>query len=554
MSDGLNIDDLQPRELLSLLNLNAPVSRGVILQRTAEMTAAAAGDPQTVKMINATGDKLAEIAAGMGSMTLVLDEEGGLNVPLYDATSAVQDDPVLQAPPTYPQEIIEGYLNPVRRRILTTCVGIRSTDFMQPPDPTIEEQRVGWGLKPGSPKVIISDGIECEQVSNTEELCALNKRRQACAVGDKTCTKNAQPIIKTPANFSFPLPAKFDNVISVTLKSLTFPLSVYNIGPTDDCCEEYSEEVIEPEIIGVTAPDGTTVDVVLERPCSNNNTFLARSDSDSGSWKLLTIPPGTYTLSQIVTAMNTVLHNESIQLLIYYHEQTGLISVKHTGDSSIDITIYPQCIAFPAVVRKAFRPGCATSEIVCDDTCPDLSQRPDLSQCPTSPLIGKGALLEVPHLILVKSGGLGPILGYGDAIFAELKPAALCVGPLEGCYEEVIMDKGLQTVVCPPSLKLYFVLNDYQGSNFPTFIGKVGDSTTSTNVLSEFILPPGDPGGEITLGENRPIGFPYATRNYFGPVTLKRLTVSITDREGNVVDTHGRPFEFVLELERIYNM
>ena len=58
MSDGLNIDDLQPRELLSLLNLNAPVSRGVILQRTAEMTAAAAGDPQTVKMIAAAGDKL----------------------------------------------------------------------------------------------------------------------------------------------------------------------------------------------------------------------------------------------------------------------------------------------------------------------------------------------------------------------------------------------------------------------------------------------------------------------------------------------------------------
>ena len=89
MSDGLNIDDLQPQELLSLLNLNAPVSRGVILQRTAEMTAAAAGDPQTVNMITAAGDKLAAIAASMGSMTLVLDEEGGTDVPLYDATSAV---------------------------------------------------------------------------------------------------------------------------------------------------------------------------------------------------------------------------------------------------------------------------------------------------------------------------------------------------------------------------------------------------------------------------------------------------------------------------------
>ena len=540
MSDGLNIDDLQPRELLSLLNLNAPVSRGVILQRTAEMTAAAAGDPQTVKMITAAGDKLAEIAAGMGSMTLVLDEEGGLNVPLYNATSAVQDDPVLQAPPTYPQEIIEGYLNPVRRRILTTCIGIKSAEYIATSEPTIEEQRVGWGVGPNPLAPVLSDGIECEHVSNTEELCALNKRRQACAVGNPTSAV-VQPVVKTPAEFSFFLPAKFDNVVSMTLKSLTFPTSVYNIGPTEECCNVYSDEATTPNQVQARAPDGSTVQVIIEQPCSNNNSFLVKTDP--GNWQLVTIPPGTYTIRQIVAAMNDALKAVGASIAIRVNEETGIVTAISTIDSDGDSIILVRCIAFPAVVRKSFRPNCTLSEVVCDEPCKDQSL------CPSSPLLGKGVLPEVPDLILVKSGGLGPILGYGDTIFAELNSPAISIGP-----PEVIMDKSIQTVVCPPSLKLYFVLNDYQRSNFPTFIGKVGDSTTSTNILSEFIVPPGNAAGEITLGDNQLIGFPYSNRTYFGPVTLKRLTVSITDSAGNVVDTHGRPFEFVLELERIYNM
>jgi len=536
MSDGLNIGDLQPRELLSLLNLNAPVSRGVILQRTAEMTAAAAGDQQTVNMINTAGDKLAEIAASMGSMTLVLDEEGGIDIPLYNATSAVQDDPVLQTQPTYPQEIIEGYLNPVRRRILTTCVGINSIDFISTSNPTIEEQRVGWGVRPKSPDGGISDRTDCEQVSTTEELCALNKRRQACSVGNGT-SKIIQPVVNTPAEFSFSLPARFDNVLSITLKSLTFPLSVYNIGSTEECCKDETR---------VIAPDGSEVNVILEQGCSNNSSFLVKDYTSD--WKLVSIPPGTYTMMQIIIAMNTAINNTGVGIVISYNEQTGIVSAAITTANDCDDFIMPRCLAFPAVVKKSFRPDCTTSEIVCDDTCVDQLA------CPSSPIIGKGVLPEVPTLVLVAAGGLAPILGYANPIFAELNSAAISVGPSEACFEEIIHDKTLQTTVCPPTLKLYFVLNDYQGSNFPTFIGKVGDSTTSTNVLSEFIVPPGDAAGEITLGTNRPIGFPYATRTYFGPVTLKRLTVSITDRAGNVVDTHGRPFEFVLELERLYNM
>lgn len=546
MSDGLNIDDLQPQELLSLLNLNAPVSRGVILQRTAEMTAAAAGDPQTVNMITAAGDKLAAIAASMGSMTLVLDEEGGTDVPLYNATSAVQDDPVLQAPPTYPQEIIEGSLNPVRRRILTTHVGVNSAEYVVTSEPTIEEQRVGWGVGPEPLDPILSDGTGCKQVSNTEELCALNKLKQACAAGNPTTTV-AQPVVKTPAEFSFSLQAKFDNVVSVTLKSLTFPTSVYNIGPTEECCDT---EPITPSQVTARAPDGSMVLVIVEQPCSNNNSFLVKAmgGSDLNTWQLVTIPPGTYTIKQIVVAMNETLKKHDASIAISYNESTGIVTATSTIDGDCDDIILARYIAFPAVVRKSFRPNCTLSERVCGDPCDDPSL------CPSSPLLSKGVLLEVEDLILVSAGGLAPILGYGNAIFAELKHPAISIGPPEGCYEEVIMDKSLQTVVCPPSLKLYFVLNDYQRSNFPTFIGKVGDSTTSTNILSEFIVPLGDAAGEITLGENQPIGFPYSTRTYFGPITLKRLTVSITDRAGNVVDTHGRPFEFVLELERIYNM
>ena len=234
----LSVGDLQPLELLGLLNLTAPVSRGVILQRSAELAQATYNDPETTALITAAGDRLAEMASTMGGMMLVLDEAGAMEVPLYNATSAVQDDPSLQAKPTYPQEVVEGFLNPVRRRVLTTSIGIDTADLMPSRRATAEEQRVGWGTGPNgtTPAPTVEEFQQLGQ-NPTTALCSYNKQLQACSVAPDAplCPLDPpQSGSSTPADYRFMFPDKFDNVISVALSSLTFPTSVYNIKGRDE--------------------------------------------------------------------------------------------------------------------------------------------------------------------------------------------------------------------------------------------------------------------------------------------------------------------------------
>jgi hypothetical protein len=75
-----------------------------------------------------------------------------------------------------------------------------------------------------------------------------------------------------------------------------------------------------------------------------------------------------------------------------------------------------------------------------------------------------------------------------------------------------------------------------------------------SNILAEFQLPLGDATKRITVGNHMPVGFPYNQRMYFGPVTMSKMHVTVIDRDGNIVDTRGSPFKFVLALERIYNI
>ena len=41
-------------------------------------------------------------------------------------------------------------------------------------------------------------------------------------------------------------------------------------------------------------------------------------------------------------------------------------------------------------------------------------------------------------------------------------------------------------------------------------------------------------------------------RNYFGPVTLERLSIKLIDDKGNLVNLHGHNWSFSLEIEQLY--
>ena len=326
----LLVDDLQPLELLGLLNLNAPVSRGVILQRSAELAEATYNDPQTTALITAAGDRLAEMAATMGGMMLVLDEAGAMQVPLYNTTSAVQDDPSLQANPTFPQEVVEGYLNPVRRRVLNTSIGVDTADLMPSRRATAEEQRVGWGTGPNgtTPAPTVEEFQQLGQ-NPTAALCSFNKQLQACSVapGAPPCPEEKPDGggVSTPADYRFMFPDRFENVISVTLSSLTFPTSVYNIkGRDNECCES-----CECDRIQAVTPDGQPVTVMAcNRCCADNTMFI---DCDGGEPQLVEVVPGSYTIESLIPALNLLVAGMNLEFGV--DNATGMVTI-----ASIDPT------------------------------------------------------------------------------------------------------------------------------------------------------------------------------------------------------------------------
>lgn len=533
----LSVDDLQPLELLGLLNLNAPVSRGVILQRSAELAEATYNDPQTTALITAAGDRLAEMAATMGGMMLVLDEAGAMQVPLYNTTSAVQDDPSLQAKPTFPQEVVEGFLNPVRRRVLTTSIGVDTTDLMQSRRATAEEQRVGWGTHPNgiNPAQTVEEFQQLGQ-NPTSALCSYNKQLQACSVApDAPLCPDDEPdrIISTPADYKFMFPDKFDNVISITLSSLTFPTSVYNIkGRDNECCEN-----CECDQIDAVTPDGSAICVMAcNKCCSDNAIFIT---CGSANPELFSLAPGSYTIQSLLVALNALLLGVPIELTV--DEATGMVVVTGT-DPATTVTVF-----FPAVLEPSFKPDCDATETACVDPCTPSND------CTPSRYLKKGVMNKGENSVVVGTGGLGPLLGFGHYTFAITAPPVIVAGPAcpTGCSAGLLY----QTVhlVADP-VPLYFILEDFVGNSYPVFIGSNNDSVMPSNILAEFQLPVGDATKRITVGNHMPVGFPYNQRMYFGPVTMSKMHVTVIDRDGNIVDTRGSPFQFVLALERIYNI
>lgn len=141
-----SVEALQPRDLLDLLDLSAPVTRGTILQRAAELAAANVGDAAAERAVRRAGERLAAMAAQTATGTLLLDGEGAAKVPLMDQATAVQDFAATPTVATYPQEVVEGMLNPVRRRVMTTCISIDCTPMATVLPPTPLQLAQGYGV------------------------------------------------------------------------------------------------------------------------------------------------------------------------------------------------------------------------------------------------------------------------------------------------------------------------------------------------------------------------------------------------------------------------
>lgn len=580
--DTTLVDSLTPREMLEILNLNAPVSRGVILQRTSEIAFAKGDDQAGAALVTEVGDRLSGIAANMGGMMLVLDEAGGIEVPLMTATSAVQENPTLQAQPTYPQEVLEGSINPIRRRVLKTTVGISTGDLF-PQLTTAQGQQAGWGVVGQPPwqdgcdeAELTKQIIETSGQGPTDSLCTLNKLVQARGGATSDGGENCPPAgyRGTPAHFSFRLPEKFERVLSIALTHLTFPGSVYNVGETTVCCTTQQEEdgpspekvqIVTPATLQTAIPPcarqqppPTTTDetALVVDECFSERTLYIRVVSCNTTtidsitqWLPVMVDAGSYTLESLVAALaanaNAVLPDDIATgdaLGIYVNAATGFVEFTNNSDNcTIDIAFPPKLDC----VSKATSDALRSQQITIDDEC---------DSCPPNPLIKKPHELPGFRRTITGTKGLGPLLGFADYAFGIITNAQRSTIGLPPSTPATRPFTAQTLPLLENPRTFYFVLEDSVNNSFPTFVGSTGAATMSRMILAEFQVPVGLPSRSYTFGTNLPVGFVYNTRSYFGPVDVERLTVKVVDKNGSPVDTRGRSFRFCLELDRLYNL
>jgi hypothetical protein len=96
---------------------------------------------------------------------------------------------------------------------------------------------------------------------------------------------------------------------------------------------------------------------------------------------------------------------------------------------------------------------------------------------------------------------------------------------------------------------VYFLLNDYVGSQTSNVYGILPNSTLDKNILA--VIPLTTPQNSNTFDNNA--NFIYKTRNYLGPVDIGKITIGLLNPLGGQLDLHFTDFAFTLQVQAIYD-
>jgi hypothetical protein len=95
---------------------------------------------------------------------------------------------------------------------------------------------------------------------------------------------------------------------------------------------------------------------------------------------------------------------------------------------------------------------------------------------------------------------------------------------------------------------IYFSLNDYQYNNNSTNIIGFDKSIMEENILAKIPMV----NGKLSIiidDNNNPLT---KTRKYNGPVNIRKISIKIFDKFGNIIDLNNMDFSFTLEVELLY--
>lgn len=101
---------------------------------------------------------------------------------------------------------------------------------------------------------------------------------------------------------------------------------------------------------------------------------------------------------------------------------------------------------------------------------------------------------------------------------------------------------------------LFIAINDYQNNSSNSFTAAFSESILSPNIMERITLSNliGSSNriyllGDVNGSSNN------SKREYFGPVDIQRITISIYDEYGRIVDLNGMDWSLLLEFECIYD-
>ena len=96
------------------------------------------------------------------------------------------------------------------------------------------------------------------------------------------------------------------------------------------------------------------------------------------------------------------------------------------------------------------------------------------------------------------------------------------------------------------------VVDDFNKNKNNTHINAYDGDSIHDNILAQISLEPGD--STNFSREKLTASIDYKSREYFGPVNIKRLNIKLVDEFGEPIDINENDYMLTLKFDSLYNI
>jgi len=304
-------------------------------------------------------------------------------------------------------------------------------------------------------------------------------------------------------SFLVNLPGNLERVISLSLTSINLPTNWYSVAD-DTTLNTFS-------IITHNGPAGTITHTV-------------------------TVPAGNYTAAQMETTLNNIFSNTSDLSLL--RAEINPVTLKTTFRTKISND--------PGVATYAFEPTASPPypNFSYEVHFQTVTTAPGVLDCDTGDITGTVVALDQHNI--------GYILGFRnpDYVIEKLPEELDIISVLDNTltYNCILRS---ESVFNPTVIDYVFLELDDFNNNFVTntVVSKTQSGYIGNNILAKIPVYSTQQLAQVATGNTGT----FKTRDYFGPVNIKKLAVRLLDKRGNVVDLRGNNFSFTVEVTLQYS-